>query len=460
MAADRTLEALITRPINGTEHTWVRAARGGTGVSVCALHLSKPPDPDSLENTLHKILNSHPILRSHLAPTGASFTIPTTPHLRLRSLDLSTTAAAADSIPPFELIIQHELNQNPWSTTPTTTDESQPTMFATLYALPEAKWAAAVRALTAVCDRTAAVGVLKEVKMGIWGEGIEGGFGGEDGVNLGIEKLVPTGKGSKALWARGFDLVGYSLNSFRLSNLPFKDTASTRSSAFVRMRFDSDETSRLLSGMRGEGMKVCGAMGAAGMMAAHASKRLPEHQWEKYGIVTLIDCRKSLYPPLHPYNFGFYHSAIINTHDVRGEGNTDYFWDLAKRCYTSFNYSKNSNKHFTDLNDVNLLMCKAIDNPGLTPSSSLRTSFMALWEDPKVVDDDSSKSVSQDIGLLDCIDCASVHGVGSSIAVFDTIRDGALECTCVYPSPLHSREQMEELVMDMKRILIEGSLNF
>ncbi|KAK9153645.1 hypothetical protein Sjap_001125 [Stephania japonica] len=154
----------------------------------------------------------------------------------------------------------------------------------------------------------------------------------------------------------------------------------------------------------------------------------------------------------------FYHSAIINTHDVHGGGNTDYFWDLAKSCYTSFNNSKKSNKHFTDLNDLNLLMCKAIDNPSLTPSSSLRTSFMALWEDPKV--DDSNKSVSQEIGLLDCVDCASVHGIGSSIAVFDTIRDGALDCTCVYPTPLHSREQMEELVADMKRILIQGSLNF
>jgi hypothetical protein len=48
------------------------------------------------------------------------------------------------------------------------------------------------------------------------------------------------------------------------------------------------------------------------------------------------------------------------------------------------------------------------------------------------------------------------HGVGPSIAIFDTIRDGLLDCVCVYPAPLHSREQMQELVDTMKAVLVDG----
>ncbi|KAK9127815.1 hypothetical protein Syun_016612 [Stephania yunnanensis] len=403
----------------------------------------QPPNPHSLQTALHKIQNSHPILRSTLSIPPTNISIHPTPHLTLHN--------SPYSLPSLHLIAEHELNQNPWTAAADAdADAETPTAFATIYALPGAKWAVALRLHTMVCDRTTAVALLRELCGG------EEEFGAKDGVNLGIEKLVPSGRGSKALWARGFDLVGYSLNSFRFCNLPFQDSESGRSSAVVRLRLAPEETLRLLSGCKERGIKLCGAMGAAGMMAAHTSKQLPEHQWEKYAIVTLVDCRASLDPPLHPYNFGFYHSAILNTHDVCG-GSAE-FWDLANRCYTSFNNAMNSNKHFTDMDDLNLLMCKAIDNPGLTPSSSLRTSFMAVFED-SVINNFSESAVSQEVGLLDFIGCSSVHGVGPSIAVFDTIRDGALDCACVYPTPLHSREQMEELILNMKTILIQESCN-
>lgn len=50
--------------------------------------------------------------------------------------------------------------------------------------------------------------------------------------------------------------------------------------------------------------------------------------------------------------------------------------------------------------------------------------------------------------------CSSVHGVGPSLAVFDTVRNGALDCACVYPASLHSRKQMQTLINCMKSILI------
>lgn len=104
------------------------------------------------------------------------------------------------------------------------------------------------------------------------------------------------------------------------------------------------------------------------------------------------------------------------------------------------------------MGDLNFLMCRAIENPGLTPSASMRTAFVSVFEDSII---DESSPLQQEIGLEDYLGCSSVHGVGPSIAFFDTVRDGRLDCACVYPSPLHSREQMVKLVDDMRRILID-----
>ncbi|KAL6005276.1 hypothetical protein ACLOJK_005838 [Asimina triloba] len=257
-------------------------------------------------------------------------------------------------------------------------------------------------------------------------------------------------------------------------------------------------------------IKLCGALVAAGLIAVNSSKHLADNQRENYAAITLVDCRKILDPPLHDHSLGktlsaypahnemgqvfrllfeflelfgqqvamrstflkphgldlpgtyllmkailetagFYHSAVLNTHHIcKGQ---EGVWDAAKRCYTAFSNSKNSNKHFTDIGDLNFLMFKAIENPGLTPSASLRTSLISVFEDPVI--DDSGESL-REVGLEDYIGCASAHGVGPSIAIFDTIRDGRLDCACVYPSPLHSRKQVQGLIDHMKQILTGG----
>ncbi|WJX11497.1 hypothetical protein P8452_02107 [Trifolium repens] len=107
--------------------------------------------------------------------------------------------------------------------------------------------------------------------------------------------------------------------------------------------------------------------------------------------------------------------------------------------------------------DLNFLMCKAIENPGLTPSSSLRTAIMSVFEDTVV---DNSGKKQREIGVEDYMGCASVHGVGPSIAIFDTIRDGCLDCIFVYPAPLHSREQMQDIVGKMRSTLIDAAKTY
>lgn len=100
-----------------------------------------------------------------------------------------------------------------------------------------------------MCDRTSAVALLSEM-LGMMGEG-ELGVKMEDGkemeVSLGIEDYIPCGQGNKPFWARGVDMLGYSLNSFRLANLGFKDAVSPRMSRVVRLQMSADDTNRILS---------------------------------------------------------------------------------------------------------------------------------------------------------------------------------------------------------------------
>ncbi|XP_062112738.1 uncharacterized protein LOC133823901 [Humulus lupulus] len=453
----------LLRPVGGTEFSWCKAVPVGTGITVLALSLSKPPDISYLQNTLHRFQTSQPILNSyiHFNPTTKSFSYIRRPNpdLQIQPFDLQSTAQILhelqkdpqnDAVTPFQLILEHELNRNSWRDP----NDDANVFFASLYYLSEAQWVLALRLHTSVCDRAAAAALLRGLLREMSGGGErERGFEGNGEVSLGIEEIIPKGKANKPFWVRGVDMVGYSLNSFRLSNLEFVEPNSPRQSRVVRLQMNSFHTENLLTGCTSRGIKVCAALAAAGLIAAHSSKKLPQDHKEKYAVVTLTDCRSILEPPLSNNNLGFYHSAILNTHDVTGR---DTLWELATKSYKSYANAKNSNKHFTDMSDLNFLMCKAIENPSLTPSSAMRTAFMSVFEDPII---DQTDELQQEICLEDYIGCASAHGVGPSIAVFDTIRGGSLDCTMVYPSPLHSREQIQDLIDRMKNILVDACVS-
>ncbi|XP_022766090.1 uncharacterized protein LOC111310975 [Durio zibethinus] len=464
------------RAVGGTEHNWCRAVVGGTGIAVLAIFSSKNPDISRLQNALHKLQNSHPILRSrlHYNPSANAFSFVTSPSpfVQIKSFNLSTTCNIFENfcnqedknMSPLQLILEHELNQNVWNSShPNNTSFSNQNdlFFASVYGLPTARWALVLRLHAAACDRTTAVSLLRELLTLMRTEEEE--TGSQQGqkevmmnkgeVSLAIEDLIPKGKAKKTLWARGVDMLGYSVNSLRLTNLKFKDAKSPRSSQVVRLLISPDDTDRILTGCEARGIKLCGALGAAGLIAAHSSKCFSDHQKKKYGVVTLTDCRSILEPPLSNHNFGFYHSAVLNTHVIKGG---EKLWELAKKMYTAFTNYKNCNKHLSDMADLNFLMCRAMENPGLTSSSSLRTSLISVFEDTVI---DESNDQQKQVGLEDYMGCASAHGIAPSIAIFDTIRDGRLDCICVYPSPLHSREQMQELVDSMKCILVDAGNN-
>lgn len=256
------------RAVGGTEHSWCRAVLGGTGIAVLAIHSSKNPDISSLRNALHKLQTSHPILRSRLLynPSSAnpfSFVTSPSPFIQIKSFDHSKTTEILEDcqiqeenqkVSPLQLILEHELNQNSWTSSHTKND----VFFASVYALPcGARWVMVLRLHVSACDRTTAVSLLRELLtlMGIDQEEETTGSKQEQmesvvnkgEVSLSIEDLVPKVKAKKTLWARGVDMLGYSVNSFRLTNLKFKDTKFPRSTQVVRLLINPDDTRRILA---------------------------------------------------------------------------------------------------------------------------------------------------------------------------------------------------------------------
>ncbi|KAL1541392.1 hypothetical protein AAHA92_25620 [Salvia divinorum] len=447
----------LSRAVCATELGWCRAVPSGTGITVLALLFSKPPDVPFLQNALRNLQSSHPILNSKLRfdPSSNSFSYvtPQSPHLQIRPFDSQSTAQilrSPDTVPPLQLILEHELNINSWQNPDPSSDTDL--FFASLYTLEGGMSVLALRLHTSACDRAAAGTLLSElVALMEEKHRIQGEAGKEMKLSLGIEDCIPSGQGNKPFWSRGVDMLGHSLNSFRLANLSFKDTSSPRLSRVVRLKMSEEDTGKILSRCNSNKIKLSAALAAAGLIACHASKRFTDEQWEKYAVVTLLDSRSALDPVLSSQHVGFYHTAIMNTHDIKGG---EDLWELANRVHSSFMDSKSKNKHFTDMADLNFLMCKAIENPSLTPASSLRTSLVSVFEDPIF---DPPNKLKEAMGFEDFIGCASVHGVGPSIAVFDTIRRGALDCAFVYPFPLFSREQMNDFIDRINRILLKGS---
>lgn len=117
--------------------------------------------------------------------------------------------------------------------------------------MPNNTWVIALRLHVAACDRTTAVLLLREL-LELMEEkeqvvALENDEKVSDEISLAIEDLVPREKTKKAMFSRGFNMLGYSLNSLRLTNLKFNDTKATRFSQVVRLQLSEDETKGVLA---------------------------------------------------------------------------------------------------------------------------------------------------------------------------------------------------------------------
>ncbi|EPS70664.1 hypothetical protein M569_04096, partial [Genlisea aurea] len=439
------------RVLGNAEKSWCRAVISGTGITILGLRLSKQlAEKSRLTEILDALKRTHPLLGCKLAydRSGKTFKFvkpeesPPPTEVSFRSI-----AKRADGgVPTLQEMVEQEMSENEiWSDPNAYPADGADVLLASVYAISGSESVVILRFHTSVCDRTTAVSLLRELLERVSAGGLKMTVknGGEG--EWALENLIPNGLTKKRIWAHGKAMLGYSLGSLRMTNLEFVNCKKMpRKSEIIRLQLNQQITSHILAGCKAREIKLCGAISAAAILAAHPNKAASRN----YGVVTLTDCRSLLQPPLSPQHYGFYHLAILNIHPIKG---TETLWDLATSCYTDFSKFKQNNKQFTDMTDLQFLMTKALENPVLTPQSALRSSLVTVFEDPVI---DNSGDMRRDVGVGDYIGCSSVHGIGPSIGIFDTVRDGELDCIIVYPSPLHSRQQMEEIVAKMAAILV------
>lgn len=487
-----------SRMLGGTEESWCKALGGGTGITILAMLFSESVNPSDLQEVVHTVQRTHPRLRSQLVWIDGrpAFSVSPHPYVEVQVVDSVSTSeilceisspnisdpsgenssfdgisvesdnnrshtdSEKEGLRDWQYLVEHELNTNEWS------DQSdfqipKDMFFSRFYHLPRGYSLAILRLHTSICDRASAATILTQMleafyekkyghpppKKATNSQTEKNGYHEENLNFMAIEDAIPRGQANKPFWAHGVDLLGYSLGSRRHANLPFEDPNSPRHSQIVRLCLCSERTAQLENVCKTQRTTMCGALTAAGLKATSVLKELG-NRWEHYAVITLVDCRSLVGSSLSDHSVGFYHSAIMNTHHINETGD---FWELARQCSNALDTSMRNRKHFTDMSDVNFLMCQAIQHPYLTPSSSLRTSLIVVFEGPMV---DEMDELKRAIGLEDYMGCSSVHGVGPSLAVFDTVRNGALDCACVYPASLHSRKQMQTLINCMKSILI------
>ncbi|MCO5614361.1 hypothetical protein L7F22_068640 [Adiantum nelumboides] len=487
-------ESPHSRMVGGTEYSWCKAVSGGTGTTVlAAMFQSDTVSASLLQDALDLLQVAHPRLRSRLlwihgrpALSVSSTPVATLQVLQAREvisqelgmLDTANSDGKIDDNNDDEgawlKLVERELNINTQWKEQSHSLEPQPMMALTLYIGIQSAGECdsgsshsllVLRLHTAICDRASAATILTELMhilsklrsndtpvlkddMRTIGEKHE-----EDSAMslVAIEDAIPKGHAHKPFWAHGIDILGYSLGSRRHSMLPFENVEqSERHSEIICKKLGTEDTQKLLKECKAQRTSRLGVLTAAVLKATAILKELGA-QSERHAVVTLLDCRHRLEPAMPKSTVGFYHSAVLNTHIVQGE--EVQFWELARQCSEAVETAVKRRKHFTDMGDVGLLMCQAIQMPQLTPWGSLRTSTLVVFEEA-VEDDDAAADMKRSVGLIDYVGCSSVHGVGPSIAIFDTIRQGALHCTCVYPCPLHSRTQINQLLDTMVSILV------
>ncbi|CAM8910390.1 unnamed protein product [Rhodiola kirilowii] len=448
------------RPVGSTELTLCKfLANGGTGVTVISLLFSKNHASSTLQTIISHLQTAHPLLRSRLRHNTAtktfSFVTLPAPFIKLQELlDASSTILQHNSPnSPFLQIVEHEINEDMWPKIQNSSNADVDVFTARLYHLENGMRVLAFQFLTVVMDRTAGASVLNEFLTRLASRDDDPDADLIPKLNTkvcaALEDLNPK-KMAKGIWSIGRNLLNGAVTTIGLTNLCFKDTKSfPRSSRIIRLQLDQLRTQNLLKGCKSRGIRLQGSLAAASMIAAHSS--IASRNDVTFGLITVFDCRSSLNPPLATNDIGFYSTGLITSHKVCSN---ESFWKLALKIHESFVKAKKTDNHFKDMEIGNYLFRKAIENPGLTPSSAQRTALLSVYEEPAIMNKDCWR---EKLGLEDFIFCGSAHGAGPSISIIDTIEDGRLLCVFCYPSPLHSREQVTEIVDKVENILVDAS---
>lgn len=260
-----------------------------------------------------------------------------------------------------------------------------------------------------------------------------------------MEDMIPKGKASKGLLQKGFDAVGYAVNSKKYSLLPFQPNFSGSSAKQVPFRSDvvslslgKEGTASLFASCKQESTTSAAALAAAFLLAASNSKELKEKKLDEFSFTCVTDCRSYLEPELSERTLGHYTAGFPGNEKAK-EGTS--FWDLARRISAAIEKDVAKAKYFSEMAVLGMLFSQVMKHPNLTPSNSLRTALFSLFVDGLLkaqYKDTTELSLLGSLGPF-----SSMHFVGPCFSLGEALLDGPeLLLSFVFPSPLYTRAQM------------------
>lgn len=465
---DNEVSAAKSRPLGTTEANWCRALDGGTGTGILGILLAKSIGVAPIQASLSLILAAQPLLRAQIVDEQGrlSFDINDNVLLDIEIINqealqpVENTDRSAQE--PWLQIIEDEMN--------TTFPQQKPfrVIEARLYRFPNTDSLIIMKLHPAAADDVSTVSVfsqfLKHLQDFVMAE--ENGEDLQELINRRlsvemekrlemdeevppcVEDAIPPGMASKPFWARGLDVLGYGLSSFRHALIPLENVIdNNRKSRIIITDFGESDTSKILQMCESKSSDLNGLLIAASLKAVAKSKSTG-NRGEHYASIILLNCRSMLEPVIPDSTAGFYHSGILKTFHAT---EIEPLWKIATRITKDVNEAVKNRKHFTDMGDLNMLMAQAIAHPALTPSASMRTALVTNVREVPCYDVD--KESTSYLNLRDWVTCSSINGVGPCLALFPDLRYGCLRVSFVYCSPLFSAETMHKLVDGISSML-------
>ncbi|KAH7306653.1 hypothetical protein KP509_22G023700 [Ceratopteris richardii] len=482
MAADLSV---FSRPLGGTEENWMRSTAGGTGIVVFGAIFSRLIGTECVTEAVQELLDCHPVLRAQIVenPKGKPcYQVPETclaagyihekPWPSVEGVDLSGIIMFSKDhhVDKHGSVSLHKLVTEEISITFTNPEgKSSPPLplFQVLiyHNRSEHHTIILLKLHGAALDRTSARNVcqvfLDKLNLAVEGRLHQSkSVKGENALPAPLEDFIPKGKASKGFFQKGFDVVGYATNSSKQSLLPF----SPEFSGATKARFESnivgislgrEGTETFFDSCKRENVTWTAALSAAFLKTTAELKELKEKKQDEFGITFVLDCRAYLEPTLPETALGNYTLGIPRGEKVK-EGIE--FWDLARQVHASIEKDISKSKHFSEMSVLGLLFSQVMKHPNVTPKSSLRTALLNIFAEPPL--DTHWKGVDE-LNLVGTLGpFSSMHFAGPCFCVAESLSEGPeLTISLVYPTPVHSRPQMLEMLQSSVNLLLKSCAN-
>ncbi|KAL2652586.1 hypothetical protein R1flu_020714 [Riccia fluitans] len=447
------------RALGATEENWTKATAMGTGIQVVGMAMKRSIETSKITQAAKAVMEQNALLRSKIVSSKSKLVYETAaapaPVVEVFSWPASIGKSTSTLTLPGDSgeisaalhhVVTEELNTpfpNAAQKFTGPTDVFQIHVYA-----GSSNTIIVLRLVSGAVDRHGAV-VVAQSFLSALNAIVEGQkpqlpeAHGKNELLPTLEELIPKGK-KKGLFQKGLDTVGYVAAVAKYVLYPFHpgfsgSKISDYKTDILSYTLGKDGTSVLMAACEKEKTTVSAAVTAAFLKGAASAEEMKGKK-QHFNFTAVVDLRPHFEPALPSNALGNYSGGLNQDEQVKADAD---FWELARIVSAGSQKEVDKGRHFSEIAVMNMLFSQVLQRPSLTMKSSLRTGLMSIFE--KTFDarwkDTQNLQLAGTFGPF-----ASMHGAGPCFCIGDAILEGPdLSLSVVYPTPVYSRDQMEEL---------------